>query len=103
MTMNSRPFTSQMAGGAEPTQGNVADQSSAPVSLSNARIFESRVPAQNTRPPAVTLGPPKFSVPVFATPFRASSGYSPNGTFHNSLPEFRSRQLRVPQGGLLPG
>ena len=86
-----------------PCSGNGADQSSAPVSLSKARIFRSRVPEQKTSPPAVTVAPPKFSVPVLGTPALVSASYSPSGTFQSSRPVFRSRQLSVPHGGLHPG
>ena len=68
-----------------------------------ARILLSRVPEQKTTPPAVTVAPPMFSVPVFGTPALVSSECSPNGTRQSNRPELRSMQLSEPQGGLIPG
>jgi hypothetical protein len=68
MTTNCRPPASYTAGAAVPAKGSFAAQSSAPVSASKARIFSSSVPATKTRPPAVTVAPPRFCEPVFGTP-----------------------------------
>jgi hypothetical protein len=74
-----------------------------PVLLSKARNFSSIVPATNTSPPAVTMVPPKFSVPVGGTPRAFSSGCSPSGTRHKNSPRFRSTAVRCPHGGLTAG
>src|SRR5947208_16260622 len=55
------------------------------------------------RPPAVTNGPPSFSVPVGGMPRAFNFGYSPNGTFHLISPVFRSTAFTVPQGALMAG
>src|SRR5207302_5642878 len=57
----------------------------------------------NSTPPAVTIEPPKFSVPVGGTPRRRSSGYSPSGICQAISPRFRSIDVSVPQGGLTAG
>src|SRR5687768_3569168 len=103
MTTYCLPFASYVVGGAKPPNGRWADHSSSPVDLSNARIFRSRVPAQNTSPPAVASGPPKFSVPVPWMPRFVRSACSPSGTRQTILPVFKSIALSNPHGGLHPG
>ena len=79
------------------------DQSTLPVSTSNARICRSRVPVK-TRPPAVTTGPTFGKwLPVFLMPFAASSSTSPSGICHLIVPRFRSYAVSVLHGGAIAG
>ena len=55
-------------GEAWPLAGSRVTQSSSPVSLSKARNRSSLVAAMKTSPPAVTMEPPIFGVPVLGTP-----------------------------------
>jgi hypothetical protein len=59
ITTNWRLFTSYVRGVALPENGSLVSHSNSPVYLSNARNFLSKLVApMNTRPPAVTIGPP---------------------------------------------
>jgi hypothetical protein len=59
MTTYSRPFNMYTDGVAFPAAGSVVSHSSRPVSLSYAWNFRSKFVAPiQTRPPAVTTGPP---------------------------------------------
>src|ERR1051325_6312001 len=85
-------------GVAWPPAGSSNDQSSAPVSESNARMKLSMGAAVKTRPPAVAIGPPSVMVPVFWPGMNEPSGESQ--TF---FPVNRSTAETVPQGGALQG
>ena len=65
---------------------------SLPVALSKAWNISSFVPPMKmkTSPPAVTMVPPKFSVPVCGTPFAFSAGYSPSRACHANSPRLTS-------------
>jgi len=51
-----------------------------------------------TRPPAVVIGPPRFSRPVFFLP-SGSSSVTPSGTFQAMSPVLMFTATRLPQGG----
>ena len=85
-------------GVAWPPAGSSNAQSSLPVSESNARSRPSMAAAVKTRPPAVTMGPPRFGVPV-GTP----GTMLPSGTSHRMAPVNRSTAATVPHGGALHG
>jgi hypothetical protein len=93
----------KVIGVAKPLAGSSADQSSRPVSRSNARMRRSLVAATNTSPPSVTIEPPMLGAPVFGTPRRVSSSISPSRTCQRNSPESRSIAVRVPQGGFWQG
>src|SRR6185369_4996961 len=57
----------------------------------------------NSTPPAVTIGPPAFGVPVLGTPFFVSSSYSPSGTRQANSPVFALIAISSPHGGALQG
>src|SRR5262249_57529276 len=96
-------WTGWVGGGGEPPAGSGWSQRSRPVCLSKAWIRSSLVPAMNTRPPAVTIEPPKVSVPVRGIPRAVSSTYSPRGTRQANSPVLRLIAFRTPQGGLIAG
>src|SRR5580693_10191036 len=98
IAMNCLPSTEYVIGVAKAPVGNRYSHTTLPVFLSKARILLSLVAAMNSRPPAVTRGPPYDSVPVTGTPFAARAGYSPSGTRQRYSPVFRSMALSVPQG-----
>src|SRR3981189_3218079 len=54
--------------------------------------------AVNTRPPALTMGPPRVMVPVFLPGIQL-----PSGTSQTFFPEKRSTAATLPQGGALHG
>ena len=56
-----------------------------------------------TNPPAVTIVPPMFSVPVCGTPRAVSFGYSPKVDRQANSPVLRLIAFKMPQGGLMPG
>src|SRR5262245_23539461 len=101
ITTNCLPvvFPLKVIGVACPLAGSFVIQSSLPVSLSNARKRLSFVAAMKTRPPAVTIEPPRFGDPVGEMPRFSRSSTTPSGTCQRSLPVFRSTELSVPQGG----
>src|SRR5271163_764759 len=57
----------------------------------------------NTSPPAVTVVPPMFRAPVFATPLAVRSSYSPRGTLQTISPVFTLTALSSPHGGCWHG
>src|SRR6476620_5265061 len=57
----------------------------------------------NRTPPAVTIGPPAFGVPVLGMPRLVSSSYSPSGTRQANSPVLASMAISSPQGGALQG
>src|SRR5690606_12647745 len=65
--------------------GTSCDQSSAPLSASKARKRWSLVAPMNTRPPAVTIGPPKPGEPTFCLP-SGNVSLIPSGTDHAISP-----------------
>src|SRR4029450_14140882 len=71
---------------------------SLPVLVSNARNRLSLVAPMNKRPPAVTIGPPRFNRPVFCFP-AGSSSVLPRRTFHAISPVAASTATRLPHGG----
>src|SRR5712671_6534289 len=73
----------------------VAAHSCSPVFASNPRKRSSIVAPINTTPPAVTIEPPRFGVPVVVF----SSSTTPSGTFQAISPLFTSTALSAPQGG----
>src|SRR6267378_4196177 len=77
----------------------VAAHSCSPVFASNPRKRSSTVAPINTTPPAVTIEPPRFGVPVVVF----SSSTTPSGTFQAISPLFTSTALSVPQGGFWHG
>ena len=78
--------------------------SSAPVSMSNARKLWSPEPAMNTRPEAVTVGPPTPGVPrKNQNGNGAMSRVVPRGTLHSFAPLARSMASSVFQGGAVQG
>src|SRR5579883_394549 len=79
-----------------------AVHNSLPVLESNARMRLSFVAAMKTSPPAVAMGPPMFSRPVFFLP-SGSSSVMPRGTFHAMSPVFAFTAMRFPQGGFWHG
>src|SRR6267378_1886759 len=76
-----------------------AVHSCSPVFASNPRKRLSVVAPINTTPPAVTIEPPRLSVPVIV--FNPST--TPSGTFQAISPLFTSTALSVPQGGFWHG
>jgi hypothetical protein len=79
-----------------PPAGSANDHSSLPVSASKARRRSSMAAAVKTRPPAVTIGPPRFSVPV-AIP----GTHVPRGTSHRLSPAKQiDRGHRAPRRGI---
>src|SRR6266849_2768684 len=59
ITTYCRPFTAYVAGVALPAKGSMVSHSNAPLDLSKARNFLSKLVApMNSKPPAVTIGPP---------------------------------------------
>src|ERR1700731_3042731 len=81
-------------GVAAPPAGKSYFQISLPDSSSNARIALSIVAAENTTPPAVTIGPPRVTVPVFIPGTKL-----PSGTSHAFFPVNKSPAATVPHGG----
>src|SRR5437879_1737623 len=79
--------------------GSIVSQSSLPVSLSKARKRESLVAPMNTRPPAVTIEPPRFAVPVGGIPRFTKSSMTPRTTRQRNSPRSRSMAVRCPHGG----
>src|ERR1051326_6808910 len=55
------------------------------------------------RPPAVTIGPPRFTDPAAAAMFDGAPGDSPSGTCHFSWPVAALTAASVPHGGGLHG
>ena len=88
---------------AKPLAGSSVLHSSSPVSASKARKRWSLVAATKTRPPAVTIDPPMFGVPVFGTPRFVSSSNSPRVSRQRNSPVLRSTAVRWPQGGFWQG
>jgi hypothetical protein len=84
--------------------GTRADQTSSPLSMSNARtVFSSAAPTK-TRPPAVTSGPPMFGVPdLHVSGNGVRSRMLPSGTRQRIVPLARSTASRLPHGGSLHG
>src|SRR5437773_1181810 len=85
--------------------GRSAFQSSLPLLMSNARTAGSSVPAINTNPPAVTIGPPSATEPhaggaAGATPI---AGNWPSGTLHRNSAVSASIAFSVPNGGGVHG
>ena len=66
---------------------------------SNARKRLSIVPAMNTSPPAVTIGPPCPKAPVFLMPFASSSSLVPSGTLQAMSPVLALTAIRCAHGG----
>src|SRR5271154_7118893 len=60
---------------------------------------ESIVPATKTRPPAVTMGPPKLGEPGGTGAPGAKLPREPSGTCHRILPSVISTAVSVPHGG----
>src|SRR5437588_8273801 len=85
--------------------GNAPFHNSLPATTSNARMAGSSVPAMNTSPPAVTIGPPKPTEPKLggAAGDLPSAGNCPRGTVHLISPVLASMALSVPHGGGLQG
>src|SRR5580765_6611853 len=69
--------------------------------MSNARMNGSHVPAMNTRPPAVTIGPPRLMVPGGTFGFAGLK--LPSGTCQRIVPDDRSSAVSAPQGGAMHG
>src|SRR6185503_15034306 len=86
--------------------GSEAFQSSFPVSTSNARKARSSVAPTNTRPDAVTIGPPRFGDPEPGGAAGApsfSAGIVPRGTSQRIRPVSRLTATREPNGGRVQG
>src|SRR5438132_10552337 len=79
-----------------------ADQTSFPVFESNARNRPSFVAPMNTRPPAVTVGPPAPGDPTFCLP-AGSVSFTPSGTCHAMSPVTALIATSLAHGGLLHG
>src|SRR6476646_4595262 len=78
--------------------GSSAFHVSRPVSTSNARKKVSMAAATKTRPPPVTMGPPKVGDPA------GNPGFTePSGVFQRIFPAFRSSATRAPHGGATHG
>src|SRR6266576_1992717 len=73
--------------------------SCSPVLASKARKRLSVVAPINTTPPAVTIDPPRFGVPVVVF----SSSTLPSATFQTISPLFTSTAFNVPHGGFWQG
>src|ERR1700677_3054483 len=85
-----------------PAVGKSVFQTSAPVSTLNARNSGSiKVPAMKTRPPAVTIGPPRLGAPFGTIDFVGAR--LPSGTCHLIVPAFISTAASVPHGGATHG
>src|SRR4051812_29049055 len=69
---------------------------------SKARNRLSFFAAIKTSPPAVAIGPPIFSRPVFLFA-SGNSSVTPKGTFHAMSPVFALTAIRLPQGGFWHG
>src|SRR5689334_11800381 len=84
--------------------GSAPFQSSTPLWASKAYSAGSSVPAMNTTPPAVTIGPPNETDPhwpasgIFSVPMKRPSGVS-----HLTSPELPLIAASVPHGGRLQG
>src|SRR6185437_1208229 len=78
--------------------GSSALQTSLPVRESKARNRVSIADASKTNPPAVAVGPPRFTEPA-----GAPGAIDPNGTSHRFSPVFKSTAVSVPHGGGLHG
>src|SRR5437588_10049449 len=78
--------------------GRSAFHVSLPVSTSNARKKVSIAAATNTRPPAVTMGPPKLGDPDGAPGLA-----EPSGVFQRIFPALRSSATNAPHGGVTHG
>src|SRR6266516_3741394 len=74
-----------------------------PVSLSKARKRLSSVAPINIRPPAVTMEPPIFDVPVGGTFFSSRASTTPRTLRHRNSPVLRSIAVRCPHGGFWHG
>src|SRR6516165_3312032 len=61
--------------------------------------FPEHLPAMNTSPPAVTIGPPWPNAPVFFKPFASSSSLVPSVTFQAMSPVLALTAMRCAQGG----
>src|SRR5271170_3228051 len=85
-------------GVAAPEVGRSNFQISFPDSTSNARIAGSTiVPAINTSPLAVTIGPPRLGAPAGTLGFLGAN--EPSGTCHRIEPFSISTAVSVPHGG----
>src|SRR5262245_21424113 len=72
--------------------------------MSNARSLSSIAAAMKTRPPAVTIEPPKLIDPNSADFGNSvSCGMPPSGASHRISPVFRSTAFSLPQGGATQG
>src|SRR5437588_5761884 len=91
-------------GVAWPLAGSRARHISLPVSTSKARMYGSKVPAMNTKPPAVTIGPPRLNDPagIVACP-GGNSAIDPRGTCQRILPAVMSTAVSAPHGGGVHG
>src|SRR6202008_3610754 len=84
--------------------GRCAFDNSLPDSISKARRKQSVVPAMKTRPPAVTIGPPRLMEPggiCGCSP--PKSPMEPRGTCQRIFPSVISTAVSMPQGGGLHG
>src|SRR5499427_10597501 len=84
--------------------GSWPSQITFPVSTSNARSLSSIAAAIKTRPPAVTVEPPKLGDPNSDDFGRsASCGTRPSGASQRISPVFKSTAVSLPQGGATHG
>ena len=98
MTRYCLPFHVYVIGVACPPAGNSYFHISLPVSESNARKKLSIAAPVKINPPAVTIGPPSVTVPVFIPGTKLPSGAS-----HAFFPLNKSTAVTVPYGGALQG
>src|SRR5262249_7131250 len=103
ITTNCLPLTAYVQGVAYPPAGSLYSHKTFPFVLSKARNFSSFDPPTKTNPPAVTIVPPRLSVPVCGTPRSDSSAYSPKVVFQLISPRFTSIAFSSPHGGLTAG
>lgn len=96
-------FPRNVIGVACPLAGSITDNSSFPLPLSNARKRRSSVAPIKTNPPAVTIDPPMFAVPVGGRPFASNTSTTPNTVRHRNSPLSRSMAVKCPQGGFWHG
>src|SRR5215468_10979895 len=84
--------------------GSWPSQTTFPVSTSNARSLSSIAAAMKTRPPAVTIEPPRLIDPNSEDFGEIEScGMRPSGTSQRISPVFKSTAVSLPQGGATQG